>query len=126
MQNKFYKEDNNWYIDLPNYPGDKSDLAMVMGADTMLDYISDGNDIVMLKISTSDDENPIEYSNKLKYLYDAKDIIGEGAFYEMKNYDNRDVMLNIWLCDVTKFVFGDFPKVIYFEKVEEYVDVTFN
>lgn len=120
MQHKFYKEENSWYIDLPDYLGNKFDLAMVMGADTMLDYISDGNDIVMLNISHSDDEIPIEYSNKLEYLHDAKDIVGEGAFYAMKNYDNKDVMLHIWLCDVTKFVFGDFPKIIYFEKLFEF------
>jgi hypothetical protein len=24
--------------------------------------------------------------------------------------------LDIWLCDVTKFVFGEFPKIIHFNK----------
>lgn len=126
MQHKFYKEENIWYIDLPNYPYDKSDLAMVMGADDMLDIISNNGKTVFLNISNSDDENHVEYSNKLEYLRDAKDEMGQGAFYVMKNCDNKDVMLEIWLCDVTKFVFGDFPKIIYFEKVDKYIEVTFN
>lgn len=123
MRHKFYKEDDIWYIDLPNYPGDKSDLAMVMGADTMLDLISNFGDKVILDISTSDDENLIKYSNKLIYISDAKDVMGEGAYYLLNN--NNEPTIQIWLCDVTKFVFSDFPKVIYFEKVES-IDVTFN
>jgi len=124
MRHKFYKEDNNWYIDLPNYPGDKSDLAMVMGADIMLDIIGDYNKTVTLNILTSDDENPIKYPNKLEYLSDATDEMGEGVYYLLNN--NNEPTIQIWLCDVTKFVFGNFPKVIYFERVEEYIDVTFN
>lgn len=49
---KFYKDEvHNWYIDLPSYPGPKADLQMVMGADTMLDLLSQGNGYVHLYIS---------------------------------------------------------------------------
>lgn len=40
---RFVREDNSWYIDLPEYieqGGSKGDLEMVSGADTMLDIIA--------------------------------------------------------------------------------------
>jgi len=40
--------------------------------------------------------------------------IGEGAWYKLENYLGIDFRLQMWLCDVTKFVFGDFPRKIYF------------
>jgi len=41
MRLDFYKETTGeWYIDLPDYPGPKEDLQMVLGADKMLDPIS--------------------------------------------------------------------------------------
>ena len=39
----FYKDDSGWYIDFPEFIeqglGTKGDLAMVSGADQMLDYL---------------------------------------------------------------------------------------
>ena len=56
------EEDNRWYIDLPNWEGDKADLEMVMGADTLLEYISNNGDYVSIKISLD------ELVNKVKSL----------------------------------------------------------
>ena len=49
----FIKEPSGWYIDLPEFieqGGSKGDLAMVEGADTMLDIIAKGNSKVTLAI----------------------------------------------------------------------------
>jgi hypothetical protein len=35
----------------------------------------------------------------------------------MLEYMGVDYELTMWLCDVTKFVFGEFPKNIYFCKI---------
>ena len=40
--------------------------------------------------------------------------LGEGAWYSMDSYLGIAYQHEMWLCDVTKFVFGYFPKVIYF------------
>jgi hypothetical protein len=40
--------------------------------------------------------------------------LGNGAFYKLENYKGIEIGLEMWLCDVTKFVFGKFPKIIYF------------
>ena len=38
-----------------------------------------------------------------------------GAWYTLERYANVEFDLSMWLCDVTKYVFGDFPKQIYFK-----------
>ncbi len=101
---KFYKEPNNrWFIDLPEWEGEKDELEMVMGADTMLDILSQGDDIVFLTMSTESFDN---YS----YLLKLKDEIYEGGLYDLIS-DNFN--FEVWICSVTKFVFGYFPENIY-------------
>ena len=58
---KFYKENSTWYIDLPTWQGDKADLAMVLGADTLLDHLANVNgrikQIVELEFADEEIEN---------------------------------------------------------------------
>jgi len=54
-QHRFILEDSSWYIDLPQFleqGGNKADLEMVSGADTMLDIIAEGKTEVTLQINT--------------------------------------------------------------------------
>ena len=107
-QFKFYKDEGTWYVDLPEWEGSRADLAMVSGADTMLDIISQGENDIKVLLSTED----FDGSNKLELLRDAPEI-GEGSWYLMKTYKGIEYNLELWLCDVTIFVFGGFPKNIY-------------
>lgn len=108
---KFEKDpDGKWYVILPEWTGDKAELEMVSGADTLLDFASQGEDLVTVYMT---EKFPgIGHSAKLK-------AIGEEA--EGMNYN---VTLNsgfaiagftAWLCHVTKFVFGYFPETIYLQ-----------
>ena len=37
---RFYQDpDTRWYVDLPEFPGTKAELEMVLGADTMLEFL---------------------------------------------------------------------------------------
>ena len=106
---KFYKEsDNRWYVDLPEWEGSKSELEMVAGADSMLEYMAEGEEQVWLILSEQEFEN----SDKLEFLRLATEI-ENGAFYKLDKYKGIEIELEMWLCDVTKFVFGDFPKTIF-------------
>lgn len=111
MKLTFEKEESNeWYIVLPEWTGDKADLQMVCGADTLLDIISEGNSLVSINVE-------IEISNAygfLKFVLDKKHDTPEigGAMYYISSFyeDNFDM----WLCDVTRFVFdGELPSTIY-------------
>lgn len=107
-QFKFYKDEGTWYVDLPEWEGSRADLAMVSGADTMLDIISQGENDIKVLLSTED----FDGSNRLEFIRESPEV-GEGSWYLMKTYKGIEYNLELWLCDVTIFVFGGFPKNIY-------------
>jgi hypothetical protein len=110
---KFYKDEYGWFVELPEWTGEKWDLQMVMGADMFLDILSQGDDKVFVTLSVT----PFEGCDVLDMKYLGRlegPEYGEGAWYELKNYIGIEYNLEMWLCDVTKFVFGNFPKKIYF------------
>lgn len=111
---EFEKEpDGRWYIILPEWSGDRCDLEMVCGADTMLDIMSQGNSKIVLLLSLSFLPN---VEQTVLNLINESDEVG-GGFYMMDTYKNITYNLEMWLCDVTKFVFGYMPKVIYVSEV---------
>ncbi|SRR5258705_13993397 len=115
-QHRFVREGKGWYIDLPGYleeGGNKGDLEMVSGADTMLNIIAEGKDEVTLQIDTS----PFEDSDELLLTELCDPILG-GGYYHMKQFENKEVNKDLWLCDVTRFVFGDIPQKIYIRNIQ--------
>lgn len=112
MNLKFIKEDTNrWYIDLPPWTGDKADLEMVCGADNILDILADNANEVTLDVY----EDPFQGCEELEMVNLATDL-GNGAYYLLKNYKGEEANLELWLCDVTAFVFGYLPNKIYFKQ----------
>jgi hypothetical protein len=110
---KFIKDSTEkWYIDLPEWTGDKADLEMVAGADTMLEYVGKGNNEVELLLS----EFPFEESNILKLIHDYSKETGGGGIYLLEEYDGEILNQEMWLCEVTEWVFGKLPPFIYFKK----------
>lgn len=114
---KFYKEGNNWYVDLPEWKGAKSDLLMIGGADTMLDILSNNETEVTVIIS----KDHFAAADKLKFVKKAEDV-GEGAYYNLETYKGEEKNLSVFLCDVTLFVFGEFPDELYVQEVESTTD----
>ena len=100
---KFQLEDNRWYVVLPEWEGIKDELEMVCGADTMLDIVAQGESTAYLTIS----ETPIENQ---RFVLHYKEEEADGGLYlltsEMYEFE-------VWLCHVTKFVFGYLPKTLY-------------
>jgi hypothetical protein len=110
---KFYKDDLGWFIDLPEWKGEKWELQMVSGADKFLEILSQGESEIFIHLSSEDFPN----SNCLRFMEYGKmggPEMGTGAWYFLTEYKGNEYFLEMWLCDVTKFIFGDFPKVIYF------------
>lgn len=106
---KFYKElDGRWYVDLPDWKGVKADLEMVGGADSMLEVMAEGNNSIWLYMSDMD----FVGADRLDFVRLTPEV-GEGAIYNLVSYKGIDMSFDVWLCDVTKFVFGDFPKTIF-------------
>lgn len=115
---RFYREypSGKWYIDLPEWEGSKDDLEMVMGADSFLALLSEGSDEV--RISLSDEYREGYYKMVLRELGKFEGVdIGSGAWYFMEDYMGQRFEYDMWLCDVTLFVFECFPETIWFSPV---------
>jgi len=105
---RFYKDiDNKWYADYKEWTGEKWELEMVCGADTMLDIISQGDDECYLTMSLE----PFENNNKLVKIKDTPDI--GGALYLLKDWKGFEYNMEVWLCHVVSHVFGKIPDIIY-------------
>ena len=109
------EEDGSWFIDLPEYianGGNKGDLQMVAGADTMLDVI--GNDARQVTITMG--EEPFDGADILELTELCDPVLG-GGIYLMPLFEGAQVAQQMWLCPVTEFVFGYLPKKIYVKRV---------
>lgn len=107
---RFYKEeDGRWYIDIPTLEAElgKDALEMVVGADTLLDIISQGEESVNVSFS----EKPFEeYEYTLTKIREEKDEFG-GAWYLIKA--SNLTSFECWLCGVTRLIFGYYPEKLY-------------
>jgi hypothetical protein len=101
---KFCKEENNrWFVELPEWEGEKEDLEMVMGADLLLDILSGNSDYCYVTFG----DEPFDGCSTLTYDHTES----------TPGYYNNDAWhgpSTIWLCSVTEFVFGRYPEKIYF------------
>ena len=103
---KFIKQfDNKWYIDLLEWEGPQSALEIVAGADIMLDIIAQEENNVVLSIALE----PLEGFDELVKLRDN----AGGGDYLLKTYKGQEYNLEMWLCEVTAYVFGYLPDIIY-------------
>lgn len=101
---KFKKESGIWYIVLKYWMGSKANLAMVQGADTLLDIMSNGKNEVTVKVGTS------KSTQTPKYTLERANYQGGGALY---NLQSEEYNFTVWLCAVTRFVYGYMPKEFY-------------
>ncbi len=111
---RFYKDEEGWFVDLPEWEGTKGELQMVMGADSFLEILAQGENEIDVTLSTE----PFQNAEVLHFLYVGRlegPEYGEGGWYYLKEYLGIPFDLKMWLCDVTKFVFGELPNKIYFK-----------
>lgn len=109
----FTREDNGrWYVDLPNWKGSHDSLEMVAGADDMLELIGNGAPHVTLRVIKKDAEDNKIKADMICVRTDCS--MAGGATYRVFNNEGIDEM---WLCPVTLFVLGEYPKVLYVRKI---------
>ena len=114
MQKKlnFIKLAGKWFVCLPDYPGHYSDLEMVLGADVMCDMI-DTFETGNIAVTVSDEPFDSIFSTR-EYTLDFVNSTTSNGEQDGANYRLREYKLDVWLCDVTKYVFaGKFPATIY-------------
>ena len=115
----FVKEEGRWYIDLPGFIeqgyGTKGNLEMVQGADTMCDILADYTNSVSVNITLKQTAQTELVATRIQNLCPY------GRYYRVEKVDattlERSFVLDMWLCPVTKYVFGGtYPKTIYLSK----------
>ena len=106
----FYKDnDSRWYAAMPDSDFSKEELEMVCGADTMLDILAQGEDIVVLTMT--DEECEFDHID----LVEEPEVVG-GGVYLVTSLNGIVFDFQIWLCDVTKSIFGKMPERIYLKQ----------
>ena len=107
----FVKLAGKWFVHLPDYPGHYSELEMVLGADVMCDMI-DTFETGSIAVTVSDKPFDSTFSTR-EYILDFVNSTTSNEEQDGANYRMREFKLDVWLCNVTKYVFGEFPATIY-------------
>ena len=106
-----HEEDRLWYVDFPNWPFDHGNLLMVAGADKLCAFLSDDDITATINvIPTSKQEKHEGYAELVR----LESSLTGGATYQVKDLPGFE--RNIWLCPVTLFVLGEYPKYMYIKK----------
>lgn len=108
-----HEEDGLWYVDFPNWPFDHHNLLMVEGADELCAFLSDDDIMTIVDVIPADEEE--DHPGYAKLIQQEHSLAG-GSTYEVTGLEgfNRD----IWLCPVTLFVLGRYPKYMYIKKAD--------
>ena len=119
---RFFKQDNKWYVDVPNHTLEENEMV----ADTVLDLIADNKDEVILTLSDEDDKHSM-------LTMTIKEHDSEGAYYTISGFlYNKfldlfdlesssvafDITNEVWVCNVTHDIFGTHTNNIYVLNVE--------
>ena len=100
----FIKIGRKWYCEVPNFPKELFEhTLMVGGASKLLDYHARGRKRIAMKVKISNEEN-----GNMGLVKNSSTLTG-GAFY---NDLSGSVNEEIWLCPVTLFVLGKYPRNI--------------
>ena len=126
---KFVKEVGLWYADLPEFLeqglGTKNNLLMVDGSDRFLDLLSGRGNFITLDISQVEFEGYYAKLGKgvMGKNQELLDSVGHepveyGAYYEVSELDGKSFSHRLWLCPVTEYVFGDYPKQMWVRVID--------
>lgn len=111
MKLKFVKLSNRWFVDIP-YIGSIEDLEMVSGSDKFLNNLC-----LRTESTTTALELDVSTTEESQYCFKfvISDIDSNGATYKCGSLENID---SIWLCNVTKLIFSEFPRAIYITSIK--------
>lgn len=107
-----HEEDNNWYIDYPNWPFNHHNLMMVAGADKLCAFLSDDDKFTHVSVMPSNKKASLEGYFELEQISKG---LTSGSTYNVNGLPGFNQ--TIWICPVTLFVLGEYPKYIYVKKL---------
>ena len=109
-----HEEDGKWYVDFPGWPFDHHNLMMVAGADKLCQFLSDDDRYAHISVIPSN--RPLDKPGYACLIQGEHSLTG-GSTYSVTDLPGFE--REIWLCPVTLFVLGRYPKYIYIKKTEQ-------
>ena len=106
-----HEADGLWYVDFPNWPFDHHNLLMVAGADKLCAFLSEDDVTANVDVIPS---NKRENHPGYACLVQGEHSLTGGSFYTVTALPGFE--RDIWLCPVTLFVLGRYPKYLYIKK----------
>lgn len=106
-----HEDDRRWYVDFPGWPFDHHNLMMVAGADKLCELLSDDDRFAHVSVIPSN--KPLDKPGYACLVQGRHSLTG-GSFYNVTGLEGFE--REIWLCPVTLFVLGRYPKYIYIKK----------
>ena len=114
-----------WYYDFKYWGFDHANLEMVSGAEALCDFYANGKDELTVEIIAS--KKKLNLNPQLYDEFKAQDIIIDGLTHQGDFINSQlDKFLygrtyqkgytTMWICPVTLFVLGRYPKYIYIKK----------
>jgi len=109
-----------WYYDFKHWGFDHANLEMVAGADALCEYYAMGKNELTINITAS--EKPIDHTTNLCDEFIAEQLPKEWTSWQDKLIWGRDYThidandghkVKMWICPVTLFVLGRYPKYLY-------------
>lgn len=97
-----------WYVELPEWEGSKADLEMVAGADLLLEILRFGCPDFYMKVEICE-----EYFEDAEIILHRMDDKGNYLAEDLTIFYLDNKTLNVWLCEVTLFVYGYYPTQLY-------------
>lgn len=101
---EFYKKDDRWFADVPSHTEEENE--MVSGADTLLEYLSNGKNTVNINIDFLPGKHHDITFFQLKHD-------NNGAVYQIESDDPIINGHTAWICNVTHDVLGEHPPYFF-------------
>ena len=108
-----HESDGCWYVDFPNWPFDHHNLMMVAGADKLCAFLSDDDLHAWVNVIPANKEE--DHPGYAKLIQQEYSLTG-GSTYKVTDLEGFD--RDIWLCPVTLFVLGRYPRYLYVKKAD--------
>ena len=109
----FKKVHGEWYCDIKGWPEKFFPNSLMVGdASKLIQKMSDGKEYVTFDVIPT--KNEIDEPGLVKLMLESSSIAGGGYYETIVDGEEFSV---VWLCPVTLFVLGRYPKYIYFRRV---------
>lgn len=111
----FTKIGRKWYCNVPGFPKELFEhTLMVGGASNYLEYYSRGENEIVATIRIAKEWEDKFYCGVR--LYKVSSTLTGGAFYKDPSGNFGE---ELWLCPVTLFLLGKYPKLIFIYKINK-------